>query len=166
MSNAWLYATLILHVIYFSFLLGIGNSALPPFALVVVTGLAIIAPLILIYARCLIPNKSSKLCDSDLSVKDETDNISDKAIFFLCVAIVLEVLAFALYPAISSGKMEANDSKLERTNGLYSYNTISQILTFSAILLTAFYRILRPANRLDPFRTIMEVDHPTSICPH
>jgi hypothetical protein len=71
---------------------------------------------------------------------------------------LLEVLAFALYPAIASGKMEANDSQLENTMGLYSYNSISQILTFSAILLSAFYRILRPANRLDPFRTIMELE--------
>lgn len=149
--------TLFLHLLFFAFLLGIGHSALPPFALIVVTGLAIIAPLNLLYARFLIPNKSAKLCDSDLSVHNETDKVSDKAIVFLCVAIVLEVLAFALYPAISSGKMEADHSKLESTNGLYSYNTISQILTFSAILLSAFYRVLRPANRLDPFRTIMEV---------
>lgn len=162
-SNAWLYATLFLHILFFAFLLGIGHSALPPFALVVVTGLAVISPVLLVYARCIIPNKSSTPCGNGLSVKSETDTVTDHVIFILCGAILLEVLAFALYPAISSGKMEANDSKLETTVGLYSYYTISQILTFSAILLCAFYRILRPANRLDPFRTIMELEALT-IC--
>lgn len=137
--------------------MGVGHSALPPFALIVVVGLSIITPILLIIARCYIPKKKYQMCSNDVSIENETDNISDNVIYILCAAILTEVLAFAMYPAISSGKLEANHSKLDTDRGLYSYGTISQILTFTAILLSAFYRIIRPANRLDPFRTIMEV---------
>jgi hypothetical protein len=155
-SNLWLLVTIILHIIFFCFLFGVGSSALPPFALVVVVGLSIIAPILLLIARYLIVNKSYKFCGSDLSIESETDQISDRVILIMCAAILVEVLAFAMFPAISSGRLEAAHSKLSNT-GFYSYSSISQILTFTAVVLSAFYRTLRPSNRLDPFRTIMEV---------
>jgi hypothetical protein len=155
-SNIWLYVTIILHTTLFCALLSFGHSALTTPSLAAMCILIVLVPVLLIMARTSIPNKSYALFSTNTSPKGETDLLSDHTIKIMCAAILTESFAFALYPAISSGAMEAPGSTLSKS-GAYSYSTISQLLSFTALVLGGFYRTIRPANRLDPLRTIMEV---------
>ncbi len=40
-------------------------------------------------------------------------------------------------------------------DGFYTKGTLLQVLRFTSITLLALHRTLRPANRLDPMRTVL-----------
>ena len=77
--------------------------------------------------------------------------------YLLASAAVLEGILFAIYTVVTGGHNNNNDS------GFYTENTMLQTLRFTSVTLLAFHRILRPANRLDPVRTILELEV-MSVC--
>jgi hypothetical protein len=87
------------------------------------------------------------------SPDQETDGVPDNIIYLLCVIVMMEGTAFALYPTACAGR----SFEVLTDGGYNSFQTMSQILSFSAITLLGLQAIIRPANRLDPLRTILEV---------
>ncbi len=85
--------------------------------------------------------------------EDEEDFVPDSAIWCVAIACVAEGILLAIFVSVTSGTLtELN------TTGFYTQESINQILRFAPILLLALHRILRPANRLDPMRTVLELE--------
>ncbi|CAE7325935.1 unnamed protein product, partial [Symbiodinium microadriaticum] len=155
-----------LHLLQFGFLIGIGSSALHPAALTMLVLAVIAVPMLLLIARLQCrPAHAKSLWSSDaLTVDQETDIIPDSAVYLLCVAALLEGLACAVYPTASASTQanrDANDDDSLSGVGFNSFQTMGQILSFASVTFYAIHRILRPANRLDPLRTILEA---VSMC--
>ena len=151
-----MYATIIMHIFQFSLLLSVGLAAIPLGSAVIIMLLVVNVGLILVVARC----KTKKLPKAvDWSYKtirtpeQETDEVSDMVIYLLSLAVILECIAYALYP-VSTTYISEIDNRSD---------SITHILCFAAIINLAFHRIIRPANRLDPLRTILELEI-TNIC--
>ena len=156
-----MYIAIALHVLQFAFLLGIGSSALHPAALSVLLLVVVTVPVLLFVARlkCRAHDKSVWSSDA-LTVQQETDHVPDSAVYILCVAALLEGIACAIYPTASADSQadgHDNDDDSLSGAGFNSFQTMGQILSFASVTFYAFHRILRPANRLDPLRTILEV---------
>lgn len=169
----WMWITIFLHVIQFCFLLGIGSSSLHPAALAILLLVVLTVPVLLLVARYKTRRAHVKsMWSSDsLSVDQETDVVPNEAIYLLSVAALLEGLACAIYPvsSASSQNIASNDDGADDQQddlsgaGFNSFQTLGQILSFASITFYAFHRIIRPANRLDPLRTILEVYSPVCI---
>ena len=78
----------------------------------------------------------------------------------LAIAALLEGIAFAIYTTVTAGNSQA----LPSNNGFYSQDTTVQTLRFASITLLALHRVLRPANRIDPMRTVLEVREFVCVC--
>lgn len=160
-GSLWMYIAIILHLLQFCFLLGIGSSALHPAALAIQILLVLAVPILLILARIQSrPAHAKSLWSSDaMSVQQETDIVPDSAIYLLCSAALLEGLACAIYPSASARSFDSDDKDDDTLSGsgFRSYQTMGQILSFASITFYSFHRIIRPANRLDPLRTLLEV---------
>ena len=158
-SDMWMLAFLCIHIGQFVLLLNVGKKALPDGGFGVVTVLAFMAPALVIVARFL--SKKSHLSDRrNLALKDwvctpedEADSVPDAAVICIASAAVVEGFTFALFTAISSGNNQYLDE-----DGFYTKGTILQVLRFASITLLALHRTLRPANRLDPMRTVLELE--------
>jgi hypothetical protein len=155
-SSEWMYATIVMHIIQFSLLLSVGMAAIPLGSAVMILLLVVIVALILIVARYR-THKLPKAVDWSYktirSPEQETDDVSDTVIYLLSLAVILECIAYALYP-VSTTYISDIQNRSE---------SITQILCFAAIINLSFHRIIRPANRLDPLRTILELEI-TNIC--
>jgi len=167
LSTPWLCACIILHLLLFGFLLSIGQDALSPSSLSILLLLVVTVPVLLFLSRWhTTKTRVSKgwLSKADTSPKSETDNVPDKCIYLLSGAALLEGLACALYPVLSVQTRGNNDdADALEGGGFRSYKTLGQILSFVSLTLYAFYSTLRPANRLDPLRTILELEA-VSLC--
>jgi len=159
MSEMWLIAFLLIHSGQFALLLTVGYKALPNGAFGVVLFLSIAVVLLLLAAR--INTKKSKLStkqnmaynDNICTPEDEADAVSDTAVLCVMAAVVLEGFAFAIFTAVTSGHHEYLSE-----SGFYTKNTLLQVLRFTSITLLALHRVIRPANRLDPLRTVLELE--------
>lgn len=155
-NNEWMVLAIICHTLQFALLLSVGRSSLSNPALVVLIIFIIAVVLVLLACRAVTSKHPSLRWWSYADIKspeDETDTVPDSVLYMLCVAIMIEGAAFALYPTAAGGR---NFEELD-AGGFHSYQTMSQILSFSAITLLAMQAVLRPANRLDPLRTVLEV---------
>lgn len=153
----WLYVAIICHVAQFAVLLSVDGLQLSagPFILVVL--LVLTVPILLIIARFLVTKKKArgdKRCTlaHPSSPDEETDRIPDSAIYLVSAAAVLEGVALAVYSVSVAGYQPSSVR-----------NTVLQALRFASITLLCLQRILRPANRVDPMRTIMELEV-VSVC--
>ena len=155
-SSEWMYATIVMHLFQFSLLLSVGMAAVPLGSAVMIMLLVVNVALILVVARCR-TNKLPKAVDWSYKTirtpEQETDDVSDNVIYLLAAAVLLESIAYALYP-VSAVFLSRLDNRSD---------SITQILCFAAIINLSFHRIIRPANRLDPLRTILELEI-TNIC--
>jgi hypothetical protein len=169
MSEPWLYTTLLIHIAQFTILLVLGHSALPSAAIIVLVLLVVAVAILLLYSRKLV-KKNRKRTSTTLFRKkiegktertpdEETDLIPSGAIYCLCAAAVLEGCTFALYTVMMAGHDGLLDAESNQTYGTSSRQIILETMRFASITLLAFHRILRPANRVDPMRTMLEV-HP------
>lgn len=157
-------------------MLSVGHYALSPLALAILVVLIVAVAVLLIASRFYV--KKSYMSDSrNVKIKvrilnyslffllkmsipqagtctpdDEADQVQDTAIYCVAAAAVLEGICFALYTSITAG----NDSHL-RPEGFYTKNVLLQVLRFTSITLLAIHRVFRPANRIDPMRTMLEV---------
>jgi hypothetical protein len=89
---------------------------------------------------------------------DEADVVPDTAVLLIAAAAITEGFAFAIFAAVSSGNYQYLDQ-----DGFYTKGTLLQVLRFTSITLLALHRTLRPANRLDPMRTVLELEV-ISVC--
>ena len=158
-SDLWLLAFLVIHIVQFSLLLDVGFKALPHGAFGVVSFLAFVVPVLVVIAR-LMSKKSHLSKRRNLALNnwvctpaDEADLVPDMAVYCIAAAAVIEGFAFAIFTAVSSGNYQFLDD-----SGFYTKGTILQILRFASITLLALHRTLRPANRLDPMRTVLELE--------
>ncbi len=158
LGTYWLVVAILCHVIQFSLLLTIGHYALKTYQLVVMVIAVVMVVVLLVSARmCTVKLKTSNFMRSTevLSPKDETDVMSDNIINVLVFVTLLEGAAFSIYPTASAGRDTRTNSI--HLDGFRSVQTMTQVLAFASVTLYAFHRILRPANRLDPLRTILEI---------
>jgi hypothetical protein len=96
---------------------------------------------------------------ADMNPDDEMDEIPAISTKLFAYASIVEGIAFALYASLTAGVLE-NDTD----HGIYySQNAIVQALRFTSIILLCFHRIMRPANRADPLRTVLELEV-VSVC--
>jgi hypothetical protein len=172
MSEPWLYTTLLIHIAQFTILLVLGHSVLPSAAIIVLVLLVVAVAILLLYSRKLV-KKNRKRTSTTLFRKkiegktertpdEETDFIPSGAIYCLCGAAILEGCTFALYTVMMAGHDGLLDTESNRTYGTSSRQIILETMRFASITLLAFHRILRPANRVDPMRTMLEV-HPITV---
>lgn len=155
-STEWLIVTIILHIVQFSVLLTMAYRLLSPGQLAIILAFVVAAVVCIIVCRLMskkVIRNVGWLSSNITSPDQETDYVPDIAIYFLSFGAVCEGVAFALFPAITAGK---DEDKLN-SSGFYSSNTMIQTLSFATITFYAMHRILRPANRLDPLRTVLEV---------
>jgi len=119
---------------------------------------------LLVYARYLVSKsrlsttRNIRLRGGACSPDDEADNVPDTAVYLIALAALLEGVAFAIYTTVTAGNTQALSN-----SGFYSQGTTVQTLRFVSITLLALHRILRPANRIDPMRTILELEV-VSVC--
>lgn len=157
-SEAWLFLFLAMHIGQFAMLLTVGYEALSTGAFIVVTFLVVAVALLALASRfCvtkhrLTSSRNLVYNNNQLTSADEADVVSDSAVYCLALASVLEGLAYAIYVAVCSG----NGNKLSGS-GFFTEDTLLQSLRFASITLLCLHRILRPANRLDPMKTVLEV---------
>lgn len=174
MSEPWLYTTLIIHIAQFTILLVLGRKVLASAAMIVLVLLVVAVAILLLYSRKLV-KKNRKRTSTTLFRKkiegktertpdEETDFIPSGAIYCLCGAAVLEGCTFALYTVVMAGHDGILDRESNQTYGTSSRQIILETMRFASITLLAFHRILRPANRVDPMRTMLEVRTLSARC--
>jgi multisubunit Na+/H+ antiporter MnhB subunit len=163
-SDLWLLTFLVIHCVQFGLLLDVGYKALPHGGFGTVLILAVAVVVLMLVARYLTKKshlselRNVALNDWKCSPSDEADNIPDSAVLCIATAAVLEGFTFAIFTSVSSG----NYQYLSET-GFYTKATILQVLRFASITLLALHRTIRPANRLDPMRTVLELEV-ISVC--
>jgi hypothetical protein len=156
MSQTWLVFAMVLSISQFTILFIIGNDlmldAQQGFNLFFVCGFI----LILILVRLLSKKRNALLRWTNSYVKspdDEADDVPDYVIYMLAVAAIFQGVAYAVYSTVTAGF----EQKELNVSGFYSSSSIVQTISFATITFYSMHRILRPANRLDPLRTVLEV---------
>ena len=166
MSEPWLYTALLVHVIQFAVLLILGHEALPNGAMVILVLFVVLVAGLLLYSRRLV-RKNRRRAGTTLFRKkieskpqctpdEEADLIPQGAIYSLAAAAILEGCTFALYTVVMAGR--------DNVISDHRRSVILETLRFASITLLAFHRILRPANRVDPMRTMLEVIYHRNRC--
>eukprot|EP00601_Ochromonadales_sp_CCMP2298_P015213 CAMPEP_0173230332 /NCGR_PEP_ID=MMETSP1142-20121109/7702_1 /TAXON_ID=483371 /ORGANISM="non described non described, Strain CCMP2298" /LENGTH=911 /DNA_ID=CAMNT_0014159431 /DNA_START=16 /DNA_END=2751 /DNA_ORIENTATION=+ len=164
MSTSWLYVFLLLHTAQFCLLLAVGFKALGTISFTVVLGLNVAVVVLVVAARLMVTKshlskkRNIEFNNGICTPSDEADVVPDNAVLCVGVAAILEGFAFAVFTAVSSG----NYAYLAQ-DGFYTKGTLLQVLRFTSITLLSLHRIIRPANRLDPLRTVLELEL-VSIC--
>lgn len=158
LSATWLYVAILMHIGQWLMLLNVGHSALPPgamavllFLVVLITGLFIAARLMTKKSH-LASRRNIKLKANTCTPDDEKDDMPDRAVYCIAFAAILEGICYALYTSVTAG----NNSQLV-DKGFYTQNVMLQTLRFTSITLLGIHRTVRPANRIDPMRTVLEV---------
>ena len=168
MSEPWLYTALVVHIIQFGILLTLGRPILSNAAMVVLVLLVAAVAILLLLSRKLVKKNRKRSVSTTLFRKriegseqrtpeDEADDIPSAAIHCLGAAAVLEGCTFALYTVMLAGYDKALDNHSGQRYGGKQRQIILETMRFASITLLTFHRILRPANRVDPMRTMLEV---------
>jgi hypothetical protein len=168
MSEPWLYTALIVHIIQFGILLTLGRPILSNAAMIVLVLLATSVAVLLLLSRKLVKKNRRRSVSTTLFRKriegsdqrtpeDEADFIPSSAIHCLSAAAVLEGCTFALYTVMLAGYDRRLDNHSDPRYGGKQRQIILETMRFASITLLTFHRILRPANRVDPMRTMLEV---------
>ena len=151
----WLCIAIIIHFIQFGILLDLARDVLTKKTYYLLLFLVIVIGLLLLAARFTVKKKPlSKLLFfmEKLKPEDEVDGITDATLIILATASILEGFVFALFCSFCGGKTESSSDTAIAKISLLS------ALQYSSITFLAFHRIVRPSNRCDPLRTMMELD--------
>lgn len=159
LSQLWVLITIVIHIIQWGLLLGVGYIALPVIVTIVLSLSVVGVVVLLLLCRWFTIKAKSYRSSKGSRPEDEADTIPDKAIYLLMAAAIWEGCMFALYTAVVAGFGES----LFQSTGIYTRSTMLQTLRFTSITFMAFHRCLRPANRCDPMRTILELEV-VSVC--
>ena len=155
-AEGWLYAAIACHLIQWTILLSKAAPELSPGLVFVLSLLVAVIPVLLLVGRLLVvkkkPRREGGLCvySRPASPEEETDAVPDRAIYLVSAAAVLEGLLLAVFAAAAAGAHGGVGSA--------DRNTILEALQFASITLLCLHRVLRPANRVDPMRTVMELE--------
>jgi hypothetical protein len=157
-SEVWWVVFIVLHLGQFVILYSSAYDGLTTASFVILLLLSITVVGLVVASRMFV-KKSRLSLQRNLRIKggkctpeDEADDVSNTAIYCVTAACILEGISYAIYSAVLAGK------KMHLSKpGYYSQGTILETLRFSSIVLLALHRIFRPANRVDPMRTILEV---------
>lgn len=158
-SETWMWVFIVVHIVQMSILLTVGYRTMNSGSFAVVLLLVITVPLLLLSSRLLIRKsrmsnlRNARFKGGVCTPDDEKDEVPDRAVLLVAWAAVLEGIIYAIYTAVSAG----NDNNLD-DSGLYTQDTMLQTLRFASLLLLALHRVLRPANRVDPLRTILDLE--------
>lgn len=161
-STEWMLTASVMHVVQYAVLFSVGYKLMTDYEVALNLLLAVLVLVMFALARLFTrKGPENKICCSlaVLSPKDEKDEVPDLAIYLLGFAAIFEGCALALFPALNASSSEGE----LKESGLYSSNTIVQTLSFATLTFYAIHKILRPANRLDPLRTVLELEV-TSVC--
>jgi hypothetical protein len=156
-SVFWWVLTIFIHSLQFSILLTVGYGSLGPGAFAICLLLAIGVAVLLLASRMYVTKsrlssfRNAQRNDGVVTPDDEKDIVQDRAVYCVASAAVMEGILFAVYTTVTAGSTLKN-------NGFYEDGTMLQTLRFASVTLLAFHRILRPANRLDPVRTFLELE--------
>lgn len=163
-SQVWVLLLLVIHVCQFTLLLTVGYNALSAGAFAIVFVLVVAVAILMVCSRFFVKKshmsemRNVKLRGGVCTPDDEADKVPDRVVYMVAAAAILEGIAFAIFSVTSAG----NNSHLS-TSGFYTQTTLLQTLRFTSITLLALHRTLRPANRLDPLRTVIELEI-VSVC--
>lgn len=157
-SEVWWVVFIVLHIGQFVILYSSAYDGLTTASFVILLLLSISVVGLVIASRMFV-KKSRLSLQRNLRIKggkctpeDEADDVSNIAVYCVTAACLLEGISYAVYSSVLAGK-QMHLSK----PGYYNQGTILETLRFSSIVLLALHRIFRPANRVDPMRTILEV---------
>ena len=156
----WLCIAIIVHFIQFGVLLDLAHDVLSKGAYYCLLMLVIVVGLLLLIARFTVKKKPLKkllFFVEDLKPEDEVDGVSDWTLIILAITSILEGFLFALFCSFCGGKTSSTS-----TTAISRVSLLST-LQYSSITFLAFHRIVRPSNRCDPLRTMMELDV-VSVC--
>lgn len=156
----WIYIAIIVHFIQFGILLDLAYDVLSKQLYYFLLGLAILVGLLLLIARFTIKKKPLKKLSffmEELKPEDEVDEASDLTLILLALASILEGFLFALFCSFCVGKTSS------AAGTAVSKVSLLSALQYSSITFLAFHRTVRPSNRCDPLRTMMELDV-VSVC--
>ena len=176
MSEPWLYTALIVHIVQFGILLTLGRPILSNAAMIVLVLLVTSVPVLLLMSRKLVKKNRRRSESTTLFRKriegsdqrtpeDEADFIPSSAIHCLSAAAILEGCTFALYTVMLAGFDKGLDNHSDPRYGGKQRQIILETMRFASITLLTFHRILRPANRVDPMRTMLEVRRQPLLIP-
>jgi hypothetical protein len=124
--------------------------------------MVVIVTVLMIFARWKVRKKrhGNKLkMGHDLTPDDEADEIPPVAIYALALVAILQGIMFAVFSGLTAG----NIGNRIGNHPFLNMETMLQTLRFSSILFLAMHRTIRPANRVDPMRTVMELEV-VSVC--
>lgn len=157
-SEFWMAIFQLLLVAQFVLLLTAASDALPLASLVVIVLLIFSSLICVIYARShvtksyLSASRNVRLRNGVCTPEDEADGVPDSAVYCLGIASICLGSSYAIFTAVLAGSADING------RGFFTQDTLLQTLRFSSITLLALHRVLRPANRIDPLRTIMDLE--------
>lgn len=160
LSERWLAIAIVAHIVQFSILLSIARPIMSDGSFGGVLFLVIAVVFLLIGAR-LATGKKPRVhlrFKEVLTPEDEADNVRPIAVHMLGLAAVLEGIAYAIFTAATAGSASALPQV-----GFYSHSTVVQTLQFASITFLTFHRSIRPSNRCDPLRTMLELEV-VSVC--
>lgn len=160
LSDRWLLLAIIAHIIQWGILLDVSRPQMTTGAFGFTVFLVVAVVALLIGARVFTVKKPRiDLRKRDtLTPDDEADNVRPIAVHMLAIAACLEGLAYAIFTSDVAGRKSSLSS-----SGFYSQNTVIQTLQFASITFLTFHRSIRPSNRCDPLRTMLELEV-VSVC--
>lgn len=160
-SMSWFVVTVLSHICLFTVLLSMAQYKLSSGVLTAFVLLAALIIVLLVSGWWRIHKKSKKrgVVDDKLVPDDEKDDVPGISMKLFALAAVLEGIAFAVYAAITAATtIDERDH-----NVYYTHDAIISALRFTSIILLCFHRIVRPSNRADPMRTVLELEV-VSVC--
>lgn len=159
-SVQWLIISLISHILQFTMLLVEARYVMKTPTFIAVTVIVIVVGLLLISTRYFVTKKQRENIVAHRGKRtpdDEADEIPDIAIYLLAIAAILEGCAYSVFTAAVAGSTMLGDQ------GFHSNDTLMQTLRFASVTMLAFHQIIRPSNRVDPLRTMLELEV-VSVC--
>ena len=160
LSDRWLILAVVAHVIQWGIMLDVSRPLMSSssFAFVIVLVIAVI--FLLIGSRVFTAKKPRVNLRSreQLTPDDEADSVKPLAVHMLAVAALCEGVAYAVFTSETAGKMGGLPAE-----GYRSFSTIIETLQFASITFLTFHRSIRPSNRCDPLRTMLELEV-VSVC--
>lgn len=160
-SDLWFLLALCCHNGQFICLLTMARFVLSRQVLVILAIIFTTVTLLLLAARYFVEkHKRIDRYKDTFTPEDETDRVPPISIYCLIIASLLEGIGFAVYGIATSNN---SGSTFDLSSNFYSQIASLEVLGFASITLLCFHRILRPANRIDPLRTFMELEV-VSVC--
>jgi hypothetical protein len=107
LSEHWLYAAVVVHIVQFAILLINGRPMLPDFIFAAILFCAVVVTFLLVYARWVVRKRRQThrfRLREEHTPEEETDFVPPAAVYCLSIAAMLEGISLALFSATVAGK--------------------------------------------------------------